>query len=100
VDNNIGYNRTANQVTAPIGDFKVLYLVRPDGKLRLSMFSTSFSDITTGLGNNNRKNGLSFIYRKNFDNLSDIFSAVKFQPKVQAADSLIKPITDSLQGTQ
>jgi hypothetical protein len=64
------------------------------------MFSTSFSDITTGLGNNNRKNGLSFIYRKNFDNLSDIFSAVKFQPKVQAADSLIKPITDSLQGTQ
>jgi hypothetical protein len=100
VDNNFGYNRTANQLSAPIGDFKLLYLVQPDGRLRLSMFSTAFSDINTGLGNNNRKTGLSFIYRKNFDNLSDIFSVVKFQPKTLTPDTTIKAAPEKLEGTQ
>jgi TamB, inner membrane protein subunit of TAM complex len=77
-DNNINYSRYTNQTNFnPLGDFKLQYDLKQDGRLKLSVFRKTFTDITTANNNSNidYKNGLSIIYRKNFENLNEIFKS-------------------------
>lgn len=70
-----GSNYSANLA----GDFRIQYLLTPDGRVRFSIFRTSDYDPLYSLKAIGRQ-GVNLSYRKSFNTLSDFFSSRYRQP--------------------
>jgi len=71
------------------GDFRVQYLLTPDGRVRFNAFRTSNYDVL--VDRNIWRGGIGISYRKTFNNLNELFSKAKpvllQEPPVSNTDS-------------
>lgn len=75
------------------GDFRVQYLITPDGHIRFNIFRTSNYDAL--FQQNIARQGVGISYRKSFTNLRDLFSRNQSMTADTAAEILKKIIIDS-----
>jgi len=71
------------------GDFRVQYLLREGGSLRLNLFRTSDYDAT--LDQNISRSGMGISWRKSFDDFSDFFHSANYarrKAQEKAADTV------------
>lgn len=72
------YSSGGNATDNLTGDFRLAYLLTPDGRLRMNIFRTSSFDAIS-LQNIGRQ-GLGFAYKKNFSNFYDLFGIKTYTP--------------------
>ncbi|WP_222166372.1 translocation/assembly module TamB domain-containing protein [Edaphocola aurantiacus] len=75
------------------GDFRVQYLITPDGHIRFNIFRTSNYDAL--FQQNIARQGVGISYRKSFSNLKDLFT----RAQMTIADSIAEPVKEVLVDT-
>jgi TamB, inner membrane protein subunit of TAM complex len=90
IGDNVDYIRgTGTKFTAIPNDFRLKYLINPDGKLSVSIFQTTFTDITST--NPTPKRGVGLSYKKSFNTFSEFWKKPNTIPS-----NFIGPAVDSI----
>src|SRR5690606_1115435 len=70
------------------GDFRLQYLLTPDGRIRINVFGTNNYDVL--LNGNIYRSGLGISYRKSFNKIAEIF-----RRKSKQAPINLPPVRDT-----
>jgi TamB, inner membrane protein subunit of TAM complex len=92
IGDNISYLTTTGTTNFSVlpNDFKFKYFINPEGKVSVSVFRTTFTDIINN-GTQDQKIGIGLNYRKSFNRFSELW-------KKNIASPVFIPIDDTIRG--
>ena len=96
--------RTSDNISGIAGDWTVDYLLTPDGKFKVKMYSRSnFNQLTNSLGTQNAvTTGVSLLHTQNFNEIKDLWQSAreKNQSKSPTAPANEEALKEDEDGSQ